>query len=610
MIDKKTISKLFKYRVQSSGNKKALGRVIGSKVTTLSFNEYHQLVSKLSLAFLKLDLQKGDSIAILADTSLEWHLMDMSAMSVGIVTVPIYPTALANEVKLICEETNSKFLIIDTEMQLEKLLEMPERPKSISRILTLFSLSKNQLAQLDETDLEVCNYTDLLELGDEEINLSPELFNIRSNVVDENDVATIIYTSGTTGKPRGAVITQLAFTQMLLNLQQSFSANINEKDRSLIELPLSHVLGRCNSYLHLPFGLLSIFGQGLSEFTTDCSIAKPTIAMGVPRIFEKIHSRLLQKLHKSTSIEQKSFEWACDVSETYFNKIDDDLSPSTLDIVTRNLAFKTLFQPLYNLFGGELRYFICGGAPLKKEIASFLRYINLTILEGYGLTETIGPCIVNPIRKSLPGAVGLPIGDVKVKLSEEGEILINSKAIFSGYLGEEDQVFDEEGWFHTGDIGELSTEGYLKITDRKKDIIVTSNGKNVSPQKIETIVSGQPHIDQFILIGESRHFLAGIVVLNKEELEDVLESCGLNKTDSLETIAKNKDLRDIIQQEISNANAGLPSHEQIKKFIISTRGISLFSGHMTPSLKIKRQRVLEEFKEEIDALYQQRLFLT
>ena len=603
MNDIDTIPKLFKNSINSKSKVNSIGWVNGSRVKYLSQQEYSSQVSSLSLGLLKLDIKLDSRICILAETSYQWHMIDLAAICTGAATIPLYPSVTISELEYIVKETEATLLFIDVVNQFDKFFEIEETPQTIKYIVTLFKPTKEQREKCLAKNIQQLTYMDLLKKGESEKSLNPELFSIKSNNVKSNSLATIIYTSGTTGHPKGALITNQAFTQMLQNLKNSFSSTFNQNDIALVELPLSHVLGRCSSFLQLAFGLKTVFGTSIANFTNDCAVVKPTLAIGVPRIFEKIHSKIHQQLANGTQIDKKIFKWASSSSSIYYSKIDNDLSPTTTEIIKRNIAFKTVFHKLNKLFGGQLRYFICGGAALKPEVANFLRNINLTILEGYGLTETIGPCVVNPARKQLAGSVGLPIGDVKVKISENNEILIKSKALCTGFLKYDDQILDQQGWFHTGDVGFITSEGYLKITDRLKDIIITSNGKNISPQKIESLMSSQSHIDQFIAVGEGRHFLTGIVSLNIEDLSDILKRCQLKKSDSLDTFAKNVELNRVISEEISQANQLLPAHEQIKNFKISTHGISVESGHVTPSLKVKRKKVLADFENEINAMY-------
>lgn len=395
--------------------------------------------------------------------------------------------------------------------------------------------------------------------------------------------------------------------QMFVNVQRGFSGAITEKDKTLSFLPLSHVLGRTESMLNVMFGLQVAYSRGADFLLDDIGICKPTLVIAVPRVFEKIYTKINLQIENMPIYKRKMFDWAKSISDKYFEKIEADLAPPTAEILLRNTAYNTIYKNIYEKFGGNIRFFVSGGAPLNPDIIRFLRNANLTVLEGYGLTETFGPIVINPVRKQIPGTVGLPLGEVKIKLDTDGEILIKSKSVFKEYYkndGETADAFTDDGWFKTGDIGIINNEGYLKITDRKKDIIITSAGKNVAPQHVENVIKSSPYISQFVVIGDQRKFLTGVVGLEKEDILDLLDKYGLDRSSSIEAISQDPDIRNEIRIEIEKANEKLARYETIKDFIISPHNFSIDSGHLTPSLKIKRKRVLIEFQEEIDAMYQ------
>jgi long-chain acyl-CoA synthetase len=289
---------------------------------------------------------------------------------------------------------------------------------------------------------------------------------------------------------------------MLLNVETTIKTAFSQNDRTLIFLPLSHVLGRCDSLLPLVFGWQSVYAESMEKLIDNLTVVKPTVMIAVPRIFEKIYNKVMDQVNSGSMIEKQAFKWAISAAENYFEKIDKDLSPSAIEIIEYKLATKIVFSKIYNRFGGKIRYFVSGGAPLSTQIIKFLRYANLTILEGYGLTETIAPCCLNPLAKQVPGTVGRPIGDVQISFAPDHEILIKSEALMQEYYKNPTATAEamQGGWFHSGDIGEFTAEGYLRITDRKKDIIITSGGKNVAPQKIENIAKAKAHISHLVVM--------------------------------------------------------------------------------------------------------------
>jgi long-chain acyl-CoA synthetase len=312
----------------------------------------------------------------------------------------------------------------------------------------------------------------------------------------------------------------------------------------------------------------------------------------------------MDQVNSGSHIEKQAFKWALSVAEKYFSKIDRDHSPTALEIIEYSLANKLVFSKIYNRFGGKIRYFVSGGAPLSPVIIKFLRYANLTILEGYGLTETIAPCCLNPLSKQIPGTVGRPMGDVQFSFGPDKEILIKTDALFKEYYKNQTATNEAlvDGWFHSGDIGEFTPEGFLKITDRKKDIIITSGGKNVAPQKIENLAKTKTHISQLVVIGDKRNYLTALIGIEKERFLPLLDELNLPSNCSLEDLANHPRVREIIQSEVTDVNQELAQFENIKKFALLTEEFTT-DNYLTPSLKIKRKLVLTRYHDLIEGLY-------
>jgi long-chain acyl-CoA synthetase len=335
-------------------------------------------------------------------------------------------------------------------------------------------------------------------------------------------------------------------------------------------------------------------------------VARPTILISVPRIFEKVYSKVMDTIQKESNLKKKVFEWALAASNAYYEKINQDKSPTPFQIIQKNLAYKLVFEKIYNRFGGRIRFLVSGGAPLSPDIMTFLQNANLTILEGYGLTETIAPCILNPVVRQIPGTIGLPLGDVQVKFAEDGEIMLKTHALFSYYYKNEAataEAFNQDGWFLTGDIGELTTDGYVRITDRKKDIIITSAGKNVAPQKIENILKLQKHISNAMVVGDKRKFLVVVISIDRDAFLEELDKYGISGHPPYEDLAHEAEIHNVIDLEIQAANKELASFESIKGFFIAPSDFTVENGHITPSLKLKKKVILNAYKKEIDALY-------
>lgn len=605
-LTKNTIGDLFLKQSEEHKTKNAIGWFENETLKFYTFREYKNIVESLSLALIKKGIIKQDKVCILSQSRKEWNFIDMSILCAGAITAPIYHTYLPHEIEYIVNHSEAKMIIVENDEQFKKLFSVLEKLKSLKFIVSIDKIKDENINKIPSS-IQYFNYTDLISIGSEELQQNPDIFKSSIEDTHPDDMASIIYTSGTTGDPKGAVITHGAFTQMLLNVKQFTHNAFNKDDRNLVFLPMSHVLGRCDSMLLLVFGNETVYAQSMDELINNIKVSKPTFMIAVPRIFEKIYSKVIEDMANSSGIKQGVFEWASKASNKYFETIAQDKTPSTVDIIQHQLAYKMVFSKVYEKFGGKIRFFISGGAPLSVDIIKFLRNANLTILEGYGLTETVAPCCLNPLSKQIPGTVGQPMGDVEFKFADDNEILIKSKAIFKEYYKNPEataEVYDEDGWFHSGDIGHFTPEGFLKITDRKKDIIITSGGKNVAPQKIENLLKIHPGISQCVIIGDKRNFLTAIIAIDKDSYDEkFLKNANLTTDSSYNEVALNDQIYKDIQEKVGLTNQRLAQFETIKKFIIADKEFTT-DNYLTPSLKVKKKLVLEHYATEIDAMYQ------
>lgn len=604
MMKESTISKLFLKKTSKTPHRKAIGWVDGNDLHFYNNDEYQQKVRTIFYGLTKLGIQTQDRVAILAQTSKEWHFFDLAALCARAVVTPVYPTYMAEEVEYILNHSETKILILENEAQFHKILEIQQNLSHLKYIVALKDIADTSVEKLSDKII-FQTYQQFIDNGMLESQNSPKLFEASIESSEPTDLASIIYTSGTTGAPKGAVISQRAFVVMLNNVYTSLKTNILPTDRTLTFLPLSHVFGRCDSLLGLVFDFECVFAESLDKVVDNLQVAKPTILLAVPRIFEKVYSKVLENIQKENDLKKKVFDWAISASGAYYAKINADKSPTALEILQKNLAYKLVFEKIYKRFGGRIRFLVSGGAPLSPEIVTFLQNANLTILEGYGLTETVAPCILNPPVRQIPGAIGLPLGDVQVKFASDGEILLKTEALFSAYYKNEEATKEafKDGWFQTGDIGELTTDGYVKITDRKKDIIITSAGKNVAPQKIENILKLEKHISNAMIVGDQRKFLVAIISIDRESFLDELSSLDIPGHPSYEELSTNHKIYEIIDAEVQRVNSQLASFETIKGFFIAPSDFTVENGQITPSLKLKKKVILKTYADEIDALY-------
>lgn len=598
-----TIGQLLQTRLEKSSDKNAIGWIENNEIKHLTFKDYYSQIEVLAAALKKLGVTPQEKVALLSQTCKEWHLLDMAILTSRGIVVPIYPSYLPEEIEHIFLHSDSSVLILENDKHFEKIISVISKLKNLKLIISINDVAEANKKKI-RNNLALISYAELQKIGIEEVKANPDFLENLILETKGEEIASIVYTSGTTGEPKGAVITQEALVAMLSNVEKTIKGAINHQDQTLVFLPLSHVLGRTDSFLPLVFGSEAVYAESIEKLMDNLQLVRPTIMIAVPRIFEKIYTKVMDKTTEGSFIEKNVFKWARETAVRYFDKIDKDLSPSTKEIIEYNLAKKIVFSKIYDRFGGRIRYFVSGGAPLSAEIIKFLRFANLTILEGYGLTETIAPCCLNPLAKQIPGTVGRPMGDVKIDFASDGEILIQSKALMKEYYKNPEataSVF-EDGWLHTGDIGEFTPEGFLRITDRKKDIIITSGGKNVAPQKIENMAKIQPHISQLIVIGEKRNFLTALVGIEKESFLPLLEELDLPSDCTLVDIARHAKVKEIIGKEIEEVNGNLAQFETIKKFTIIPEEFTT-ENFLTPSLKIKRKVVSEQFKKEIEAMY-------
>ncbi len=599
---KHTICDILIYQTNRSAKLNSIGDIQNKKVALMSFSQYKNTIEYLSLALSGLGLKSQKKVCILSNTRKEWNFFDLAIMCAGAVSVPIYPSYTEDEVQYIINHSDAEFLIVENELQFKKIIEI-QNEISIKTIICIDYIEL-ELKKKIKQEIEIVQYDDCLNIGVKQSQTNPDQFAHTIENISPDSLATIVYTSGTTGEPKGAMIKHKALFQVLYNVKKFTHSSINSSDRFLTYLPLSHVLGRLESFFPLIFGCEAVYTSDMKKLLEIIPLTKPTLLVAVPRVLEKIYEKAMKSI-KANEIKHSVFKWANTAANNYFNCIAQDKTPKTTTIIQYQLAKKAVFEKVYNLFGGKIRYFISGGAPLSPTIIEFLRNCNLTVLEGYGLTETVAPCFLNPLNKQVPGTVGHPMGDVQVKFAFDGEILIKTEGLFCGYYKNEDatqEVLTDDGWFHTGDIGEFTSQGFLRITDRKKDIIITSGGKNVAPQKIENMLKLRPHISQCVIIGDQKKYLTALISIEKIELQKYFKEFEIDSECNIKDLSNHPSIISLVQKEIDAVNQDLASFETIKKFKIVPVEMGV-DNYLTPSLKIKKKRVIEDFSQLVDSMY-------
>ncbi|MEE2742343.1 MAG: AMP-binding protein [Bdellovibrionota bacterium] len=598
----KTISSLFLKRIEKQKESKAIGWIKNDELQFYNFEKYYDIVECVYYGLNKYGLKIADKAAILSSTCKEWHIFDLANLCTGSIVIPLYPTYRAKDIAYILNHSESSFLFAESEDQIKKILPLKNEFKNLKTVVVLKKLNHSSEAALKK-NFQFVYFQDLVAEGVHLRNDRPGLFREKLMTLDENSIATIVYTSKTTGKLKGSMISQKALFTMLSNISNTLAHHVTENDRTLTFLPLSHVFGRCDSLLPIALGIQGVYARSIKTIISDAIISKPTIIMAVPRVFEKICHKVSDEHMKEKSfLKQKVFNFLEEKTTQYFDKLDNDVSPSIKEIGLKNIGYQIFYSKIKSSLGGKIRFIVSGGAPLPDSITDLLKHSNMTVLEGYGLTETAAACFLNPISRPISGTVGIPLGDVQIKIANDGEILLKSECLFSGYFKEKamTQTVMSNGWFKTGDIGKITPEGYLKITDRKKDIIVNSNGSSISPQKIEGLLKSENYISQAFVIANKQGSLTAIIGIEKASFIPILEDLNLPKNCSLENLANNGKVYEIIGESIESVNKRLSQSEKIKGHFISTEEFTHAGGHLTASQKLKRDWLEQKYAKEIN----------
>ncbi len=570
-----------------------------SKWIGLTGQEIKYTVKDISFGLLSFGVTKGDRVSILANNSPKWAMCDYGSIISGAATVSIYPTLIASQILYILFDSGTKVIFVENNEQLEKILEIKDQCPELRQIIVLDNSYNGK-------EKSVMNFTNFLNLGTSfanESELSFETDLVSSSKPD--DLLTLIYTSGTTGNPKGVMLSHK-------NLMSNVDATINsvkftEDETFLSFLPLSHVFERMGGHFSaFSVGASVYYAENIETVPENLVEVKPTIVLSVPRLYEKIHAKIVEGLKTAPNIKQKLFAWATKVGRDVSTL---NLAGETIPFGLKmqyNLADKIIYSKISAKVGGRLRFFVSGGAPLSQEIAEFFASVGITILEGYGLTETSPVLTCNTEVDKRFGSVGKPLYNIDVKIANDGEILAKGPSIMLGYFNNKEatnEVIDKDGWFYTGDIGEIDQDGYLKITDRKKSIIVTSGGKNIAPAPLENAVVASPYVEQIVAIGDKRNFICAIIAPNFENVIAYLKEIGKDVT-SHEAIVEHVDVKELFTTIIEEAMSKFSQYEKIKKFILISRLLTLEKGELTPTLKVVRKVVEENFKEDIDSIYQ------
>jgi long-chain acyl-CoA synthetase len=560
----------------------------------LSAREFGDKVRALSLGLRELGLGPGDKLVILSENRPEWVMTDFATLCRGALTVPIYTTLVQEQVRYIIEDSDAKIVVYSGPELGYKIEAVKDRLVKVKHFISFSSEAPEGVLTLER----------VLELGRRADAADPGLFEREALLVKPDDEASLIYTSGTTGVPKGVILTHGNFVSNLTAV--STIIQFSHRDTVLSFLPLSHVLERLVTFTYLFKGCSIAYAESVETVAQNLLEIKPHIMVSVPRVFEKIYAKVMDNVLSSSGLKRKIFFWAIKVGKTWGAlKVSGRDIPAPLRF-KRNLAHKLVFAKIIARTGGRVRFFVSGGAPLSKDIAEFFYAIGLVILEGYGLTETAPALSINTFEAIRFGSVGKPIPDVEIRIAPDGEILAKGPNIMKGYYKKEAETREvfEDGWFKTGDIGHIDGDGFLVITDRKKDIIVTSGGKNVAPQPIENLLKTIPYVSTAVVIGDRKRFVAALIVPNFEKLEEYARNVGIAFKDRWELV-RNEQVVNFIKAEVDRATPGLATYEKIKRIALLEREFEIEKDEITPSLKIKRNIIEDRYRDLIDDLYRE-----
>lgn len=562
---------------------------------SISWNDWKDAVVSTALGLYALGIRHGGHVGILSENRPEWTFADLATLSLGASVVPVYPTCTLEDTAYILNHAEVEVLFVSNSEQLAKALQLKDGCGSLRKIVC-FDDFCTQSAQTVSLKF-------LMEKGRKTGLNNPDLFFQCIEQVQSEDVATLIYTSGTTGRPKGVMLTHRNFIE---NYSAARSVvPLSENDVALSFLPLSHVFERlAGYYFMMAHGAQIAYAENMKTVAEDIQIVRPTVAAAVPRFYEKVYARIHEVVQNGPPIRRALFEWAINAGGRYKSAELKRLNIPFGLKVSYWLASLLVLQKIKRKMGGRIRFFISGGAPLPRYLADFFYAAGVLILEGYGLTETSPVIAVNDAHDFKFGSVGRPLSNALVKISEDGEILTQGPCVMKGYYKNEEQTHEviRDGWFYTGDIGLIDEEGFLHITDRKKDLIVTSGGKNVAPQNIENILTQSELLEQVVMIGDKRNYIVALIVLNQEE---ALKRARQEKLvfSSWEDLIASASAAGWVQTILDQKMEGLASYERIKYFSILPKELTQESGELTPTLKVKRRVVMERYKDVIDRLY-------
>jgi long-chain acyl-CoA synthetase len=594
----RNLSQIFRTQAEKYNNRLAVEKRLGGVWHGWSWREYYDTAKAVGLGLHRLGVRKGDRVALLSENRLEWLAADMGILGIGACTVPVYVTLLAPEVAYILSNSESKVFIAENLIAVRKALDELDKCPTLEKIVVI------ETEGCDLSHPLLLSFEELIRTGQTLETEEPGLFERLANDVDTEDLATLVYTSGTTGPPKGAMISHGNILAVFEGLDAVVPAY--ETDVTVPFLPLCHVFERIAGHFYgMKVGVTAHYAQALDTIVEDIKAKRPTIVLAVPRVCEKIYARIVSQVKQQPAWKQRVFAWAGQVGARVGVLRERKKPVPPMLALQHKIAFNLVYKKLNDALGGRVRWMTAAGAPLSREIANFFNASGIFVIEGYGLTETTAPVSLNVIDDYRFGTTGKPLPCNEVRIAPDGEILVKGGNVIRGYWKMPEQtknVLTEDGWLMTGDIGRLDEDGFLAITDRKKDLIITAGGKNIAPQNIEGLFLKNPLFEHVLVVGDRRRYLTALMTLNLDEATRLAREARIDFTTKEELLAK-PEFVSVLDQHVQERNQHLARYETIKAYRIIPESFSEKAGELTPSLKLKKKVIMDKYRDLIESMY-------
>lgn len=577
-------------------NRQALKyRKLGNFVT-LTYSAYYERALMVARGLSRVKVKPGDRVAIISENRAGWVIADMGILCAGAVTVPIYPTNTPEQIEYMINHSGARIAFVSGKFQYSKLLKVRDAMPGLELVVSFERF-------LGDSSLPVTTFYQLSEIDSPITAEEKQLIEAGIDRIEPGDLLTLIYTSGTTGVPKGVM---LSHNNILTNIQylSEQSGSFDENDVLLSFLPLSHILERtAGYYMTIRNGALMAFADSVEKVPENMLEIQPTVMVSVPRLFEKIYHRVFENAHQLSTVKKSLFHWALDVGKKYVTATYILKQPSTLLNLQYAIADRLIFSKIRAKFGGRMKLFCSGGAPLEKTINEFFWVIGIPIFEGYGLTETSPALCFNNFEHIRFGSVGFALERTEFKIAEDGEILVRGPQVMLGYYNDPEATAEaiQDGWFKTGDIGHLE-DGFVFITDRKKELIITAGGKNIAPQPLENELKMDKYLSSAFVYGDRKPYLTALLVPNLERLLEYAKEHHVDYFD-LDDLVMREPIQQLFERRIAEINSRLAQYETIKKFALLPHDFSIENGELTPTMKLRRKVIYEKHKQKIEDMY-------